>query len=369
MEATNSLKKTVYVRMVFIRMDNVETLKEQFDGDVYFRARWREPKLDNLKENQPVDHRNFWNPAIQIRNKVSEKFSKTWYEVLTINGEAYLVQKSRQIGTFAERLELHDFPFDSQPLNVCFTSSLPESELELVPDTVKPSEIGVSCYIHAQEWDLEPFVESETSVAATEEGYSPILNIRGLASRKYSFFIWNIIIIMTLIGSLPLTTFAINRNNPQRRLLLGFILALTGVSFRFMANQSIPKIPYQTLLDRYLLVSMLFNYLVCIWHIIVSRFEDDSDTQGTMDLYAFIATVIIYIAYQLAFLIVVVVKILLKQRKIKEKVQVYQTNLENASNAVQVKNPIKVNKLQKRQTVAKFSHLILKSSYEKEKTE
>lgn len=61
--------------------------------------------------------------------------------------------------------------------------------------------------------------------------------------------------------------------------------------------------------DRYLLVSMLFNYLVCIWHIIVSRFEDDSDTQGTMDLYAFIATVIIYIAYQLAYLIVVVVKV------------------------------------------------------------
>jgi hypothetical protein len=30
-------------------MDNVETLKEQFDGDVYFRARWREPKLDNVK--------------------------------------------------------------------------------------------------------------------------------------------------------------------------------------------------------------------------------------------------------------------------------------------------------------------------------
>lgn len=64
--------------------------------------------------------------------------------------------------------------------------------------------------------------------------------------------------------------------------------------------------------DRYLLISMLFNYLVCIWHIIVSRFEDDSDTQGTMDLYAFIATVIIYIAYQLAFLIVVAVKVLIK---------------------------------------------------------
>lgn len=76
-----------------------------------------------FKDNQPVDHRNFWNPAIQIRNKVSEKFSKTWYEVLTINGEAYLVQKSRQIGTFAERLELHDFPFDSQVRNKKMLSS------------------------------------------------------------------------------------------------------------------------------------------------------------------------------------------------------------------------------------------------------
>lgn len=90
-------------------------------------------------------------------------------------------------------------------MNVCFTSLLPESELELVADTVKPSEIGVSCYIHAQEWDLEPFVESETSVAATEEGYSPILNIRGLASRKYSFFIWNIIIIMVILPPSPNT--------------------------------------------------------------------------------------------------------------------------------------------------------------------
>lgn len=63
-------------------------------------------------------------------------------------------------------------------------------------DRDNPSEIGVSCYIHAQEWDLEPYVESEVTLAANEEDYSPALQIRGLASRKYSFFLWNIIIIM-----------------------------------------------------------------------------------------------------------------------------------------------------------------------------
>ena len=54
---------------------------------------------------------------------------------------------------------------------------------------------------------------------------------------------------------------------------------------------------------------MLFNYLVCIWHIIVSRFEDDRDSQSSMDLYAFIATIIIYVAYQLSFLITVTIKV------------------------------------------------------------
>ncbi|XP_048777841.2 uncharacterized protein LOC125681694 [Ostrea edulis] len=366
-----SLKtRTVYIRMVFIRMDNVETLKEQFDGDVYFRARWREPKLDNVKVNQPVNHRDFWNPDLTIRNKVSEKHSETWYEILNVDGEAYLVQKSRQNGTFTEKLELHDFPFDSQDLNICFASSLPTSEVELVEDRDNPSEIGVSCYIHAQEWDLEPYVESEVTLAANEEDYSPALQIRGLASRKYSFFLWNIIIIMTLIGSLPLTTFAINRNNPQRRLLLGFILALTGVAFRFMANQSIPKIPYQTLLDKYLLISMMFNYLVSIWHIIVSRFDDDRDTQSTMDLWAFVATVILYIAYQITFMIIVAIKLFLKKRRIDEKIKIYQKSLQDASKSSEpVKNPIKLHRLQKRQTVAKFSHLILKSSDGKEKSE
>jgi hypothetical protein len=87
-------------------------------------------------------------------------------------------------------------------LNICFASSLSTSEVELVEDKDKPSEIGVSCYIHAQEWDLEPYVESEVTVAANEEDYSPALQIRGMASRKYSFFLWNIIIIMVYRVSL-----------------------------------------------------------------------------------------------------------------------------------------------------------------------
>lgn len=47
----------------------------------------------------------------------------------------------------------------------------------------------------------------------------------------------------------------------------------------------------------------------------------------------------------------------------------FQINLENVSNVVQVKNFIKVNKLQKRQIVVKFLYFIFKFFYEKEKIE
>jgi hypothetical protein len=47
-----------------------------------------------------------------------------------------------------------------------------------------------------------------------------------------------------------LATFAVDRALPQNRLQLSFTLVLTGVAFKFVANQSIPKISYLTHLVR-----------------------------------------------------------------------------------------------------------------------
>ena len=37
---------TVYVQVVFMKLGEIDTIKETFSADVYIQARWREPRLD-----------------------------------------------------------------------------------------------------------------------------------------------------------------------------------------------------------------------------------------------------------------------------------------------------------------------------------
>ena len=39
----------VYVTVVFLKIGQIETIKEYFEADVYLQAKWREPVLDNTE--------------------------------------------------------------------------------------------------------------------------------------------------------------------------------------------------------------------------------------------------------------------------------------------------------------------------------
>ena len=66
---------------------------------------------------------------------------------------------------------------------------------------------------------------------------------------------------------------------------------------------------YISFQDRYLFASMAYNYLVAIWHIVVSRYDDIGDEQIQMDLGAFIGSVVLYVLIQIVFFIIVIVKV------------------------------------------------------------
>ena len=62
-------------------------------------------------------------------------------------------------------------------------------------------------------------------------------------AKKKKYFIFQF-----LICSLAFATFAVNRDKPENRLQLSFTLVLTSVAFKFVVNQSLPKISYLTYL-------------------------------------------------------------------------------------------------------------------------
>ncbi|KAL8593913.1 hypothetical protein ACOMHN_032334 [Nucella lapillus] len=310
-------KRKVQLRIVYIKIDDIRTVQEEFSGIVFIRARWREPTLDNnasasighvvfialVLDVSSVNWATCWDPKLDMQNFKGESKANKWRELeFGPEGEVFVVEKRRVKGAFAEQMELAHFPFDLQDLSVLVTSELKEAEIELTED-----EHDVSLV------DLHAFADDQRVDGAQRNGDYGVHAVRpqqaGIyfkccATRLAGFFVWNIMFIMSIISALGFVTFAVSRKLPQNRIQLSFILVLASVTFKFAASNSVPKISYLTHLDRYILGNMIFTFLIAVWHGIVTLWEDKSDFQADLDFWAFITFIIIYVILHIVFLLV-----------------------------------------------------------------
>ncbi|XP_060558061.1 acetylcholine-gated ion channel acc-4-like [Ruditapes philippinarum] len=307
-------KTTVYVTVTFLKLGEIDTIKEYFEADVYIQARWREPLLDNTKTTVS-DYTQFWNPELVLQNVFEDPKEQVWHEVRHMqHGEAFIYEMRRVKGKFMETMELNDFPFDVQGISMVLSSELTKDVLTIVEDKDEISTIYVDCFSDSQEWELYNFVEMDPldiSAQYTRARISyPGIIATCCVSRRAGFFAWNVLVIVNLLTIFAFTTFAVDPTLTQNRLQLSFILMLAAISFRFVTNQSIPKISYLTHLDRYVLVSMMFSGIITFWHAVLSRFKYDASLQSKMDFYAFILFAIGYFFFQMIFILV-----MLRQRQ------------------------------------------------------
>ncbi|GFO50407.1 glycine receptor subunit alpha-3 [Plakobranchus ocellatus] len=297
----------VHVRTVFMKIGEVDTVKEKFDADIFMQARWREPALDShhpLKAD--VNWAETWNPSIVIQNLLDTRFDKTWHQLeVTSIGEAFVLEKRRVKGTFAENMELYDFPFDTQHLSLVLTAE--ECDVELVEDAREPSLVSHLSFVDEQEWQIKDLVECVPgNMGRGELGNLPpagtMLLVRIHASRRAGFFFWNVLAITCLICSLILCTFSVSRDHPTNRLQLSFTIVLTTITFKFSANQNLPKVSYLTVLDKYMLSSIVLMHLVSVWHASICL-APSNDTTDVLDIAAFIVCVVAFLLIQVVFAI------------------------------------------------------------------
>ncbi|XP_052787031.1 uncharacterized protein LOC128222184 isoform X2 [Mya arenaria] len=307
---TNSRK--VFVKVNFLKVTDIDTLKEVFHADIFVQTRWREPSLDSAQETKRIDTSKYWNPKIIITNSAPSVDCRVWASVSQNTvGEAYIVEKRRLKGVFSENLELHEFPFDVQDLSVVVSSEHEDDLIEIVEDEEEISAVNVMCFVDETEWHIRDLVYTEPRVFNKEisdtQFKNPALLVKCVATRRAGFFLYNIIMIMTMISSLSLTTFGVNTVKIENRLQLGFIITLTGVTFKMVSTSSLPKIPYLTHLDRFIIGNMSFNWLVCVWHGILSQLQE-RDNIAEIDSYAFYTLTAVFVLFQLIIWIIIIAR-------------------------------------------------------------
>ncbi|CAH1788352.1 unnamed protein product [Owenia fusiformis] len=274
-------KVIVELRVVFLKVGEIDTLKEQYSADAFIQAKWREPALDGKSQDEikHIELERYWNPLLYIDNIINETKDHTWLAA-TVNsrGEAYVMERRRIRGIFLENLELNDFPLDVQDLTITISTERPDTEIDIIPDEYEMSGINVQTFVDQQEWKLHEHIEVNRKVMtqdySTQSRSHPALSVTCRAARRPGFFFWNVFLIMFFITALSFATFAVEPDKVHNRLQLSFTLLLTSVAFKFVINQSLPKISYLTYMDKYVLLSLVILCIVCIWHSLVTLFKD-----------------------------------------------------------------------------------------------
>jgi len=232
--------------------------EQVFTADLYVQVEWQDARLAAAGDTVP-DLRTYaideiWNPRLTIIN--SRGLDELLPEVATVDRQGNVVARQRLAGLLAVDLDLRDFPFDTQRLPI-----------DLVSYQYSPSEIvfsdaselmGRLDELGGEGWTYTA-MEPERTVYRLREGGrgGSQISFAVIAERQAGYYVFTLALPMTLILFLAWMAHWLPVDVVPPRMGVAtatvFSLIAFGVSFRL----TLPKIPYLTDADRFVLYSTL----------------------------------------------------------------------------------------------------------------
>ena len=99
-----------------------------------------------------------------------------------------------------------------------------------------------------------------------------------------------------------LTVFSIAKDSPQSRLQTTYTILLSGVSFKWVFNRSLPPVAYLTLIDKYSITGIVYINFLASWHSLIGTFH--KYWIETIDFWIFISFLILFFIIHLYFVFI-----------------------------------------------------------------
>lgn len=229
-----------------------------FMADLYIEVEWQDPRLaldgDTGGELRTFPLDAIWHPRLTIVN--SRGLDLLLPEVATVDRQGNVVARQRLAGPLAVDLELRDFPFDTQrlPINVVSYEYSPSEIVFAAASRLVANFDDLS----GEGWMYEA-LEPERSAYRLQEGGrgGSQISFAVMAERQAGYYVLTLALPMTLILFLAWMAHWLPVDIIPSRMGVAtatvFSLIAFGVSFRL----TLPKIPYLTDADRFVLYSTL----------------------------------------------------------------------------------------------------------------
>lgn len=254
----------VQVGIFLLDLDGINSASQSFQANLYFEATWKDPRWVDESRGKTVTRRldEVWHPRLQLLNQ--QRVWSSMPDVVDIEPDGTITQRARLWGDFSQPLDLRDFPFDTQTIEIPVVAA-GHSPDQVVLSASATSGIGAKFSVadwKVVDWQMSTDVEVPGPKGAQDAVVAMVLE----AERLRGYYWLKVIAPLILIVAMSWAVNWIDPKNTDTKINIAITAMLTLIAYRFATGASLPQIPYLTRLDLFILFStiLIFASLVMV---------------------------------------------------------------------------------------------------------
>ena len=270
----------VSIGIWMVDITSIDSAQQSFTAEMALVLRWNDPRLahtGNGVVRYPLEQ--VWHPRIAVVNETNS-VSRKFPDLVEVEPDGKVTYRQRYAGAFSQPLRLRSFPFDRQTFRLQFVAvRYRANEVQFVPDQdwidngLKQAG-GIATSITLPDWTIESWNTKSLSYALAPgfeySGYA----FEFTASRNAQHYVWKVILPLVLIVIMSWAVFWIDPVTSNSQISIAVTSMLTLIAYRFAIDNQLPRLPYTTNLDAFILMSTVLVFFSFIEVLVTTILEN-----------------------------------------------------------------------------------------------
>jgi Neurotransmitter-gated ion-channel ligand binding domain/Neurotransmitter-gated ion-channel transmembrane region len=270
----------VSIGIWIVDISSIDSAQQSFTAEMALVLRWKDPRLahtGNGVVRYPLEQ--VWHPRIAVVNETNS-VSRRFPDLVEVEPDGRVTYRQRYAGAFSQPLRLRSFPFDRQMFRLQFVAvRYKANEVQFVPDQdwidngLKQAG-GIATSITLPDWTIESWNTKSLSYALAPgfeySGYA----FEFTASRNAQHYVWKVILPLVLIVIMSWAVFWITPTDASPQISIAVTSMLTLIAYRFAIDNQLPRLPYTTHLDAFILMSTVLVFFSFIEVLVTTILEN-----------------------------------------------------------------------------------------------
>jgi len=248
----------VEAKIYLLDVEQIDSVSQSFIANLALAFRWNDPTLAHEGQSFiTLGLDDIWFPRVLILNQ--QQAVNTFPRTVEVYPDGEVVYRQRLRGSFSQALELREFPFDTQTLKIKLgyvNPGGPPVRFEPSPDS------GISDSFAMPDWKIKGWDIAAEEIRFDQQSPPVPGVVFALETERYSnFFVYKAIFPLVLIVLMSWLVFWIDPGLAASQISVAVTSMLTVIAYRFALAGMVPRLPFLTTLDLFVIASTLMVFL------------------------------------------------------------------------------------------------------------